>query len=91
VIGNRTEQFARHPNAPRSRVSDPDDFPGMRKTTRRTVPRRALKSKRGITAIEYARIAALIAVVIVTAVALIGSNRAFIFDMIAGHADNPAD
>jgi pilus assembly protein Flp/PilA len=45
---------------------------------------RPLRSERGVTAIEYGLIAALIAVVIITAVALIGTNLTAVFNYIAG-------
>jgi pilus assembly protein Flp/PilA len=45
----------------------------------------AVKSKAGVTAIEYGLIAALIAVTIITAVALVGTNLTATFNMIAGH------
>jgi len=45
----------------------------------------ALKSNRGVTAIEYGLIAALIAVAIIVAVSLVGSNLTLTFNMIAGH------
>jgi pilus assembly protein Flp/PilA len=48
----------------------------------------ALKSKRGVTAIEYGLIAALIAVAIIVAVTLVGSNLNLTFNMIAGHLGN---
>ena len=44
----------------------------------------SLTSESGVTAIEYGLIASLIAVVIVTAVALIGTNLTAIFNYIAG-------
>ena len=45
---------------------------------------RPLRSEEGVTAIEYALIAALIAVAIVTAVTLVGTNLAAEFTYIAG-------
>ena len=48
----------------------------------------ALKSKRGVTAIEYGLIAALIAVAIITAVTLVGTNMTLTFNMIASHLGN---
>ena len=45
----------------------------------------ALKSKRGVTAIEYGLIAALIAVAIIVAITLVGTNLQLTFNMIAGH------
>lgn len=43
----------------------------------------AIKDKRGVTAIEYGLIAALIAVVIVTSVRLIGTNLSAMFKSVA--------
>ncbi|MFI5024008.1 MAG: Flp family type IVb pilin [Alphaproteobacteria bacterium] len=45
----------------------------------------ALKSNEGVTAIEYGLIAALIAVAIIVAVTLIGTNLSLTFNTIAGH------
>jgi pilus assembly protein Flp/PilA len=47
--------------------------------------KRFLKDEEGVTAIEYGLIAALIAVVIITAVALIGTNLTATFNDVAGH------
>jgi pilus assembly protein Flp/PilA len=44
---------------------------------------RFMKSEDGVTAIEYGLIAALIAVVIITAVALVGTNLTGIFNTVA--------
>ena len=44
---------------------------------------RFIKSEDGVTAIEYGLIAALIAVVIITAVALVGTNLTGIFNTVA--------
>ena len=49
---------------------------------------RAIKSKRGVTAIEYGLIAALIAVAIIVAVTLVGTNLQLTFNMISGHLGN---
>ena len=46
--------------------------------------KRFLKDEDGVTAIEYGLIAALIAVAIIAAVGLIGTNLSNIFDHIAG-------
>ena len=43
----------------------------------------AVDSKKGVTAIEYGLIASLIAVVIITAVALVGTNLTATFNTIA--------
>ena len=45
--------------------------------------RRPCRSEEGVTAIEYGLIAALIAVAIVTAVTLVGTNLSSIFDKVA--------
>ena len=45
----------------------------------------ALRSTRGVTAIEYGLIAALIAVAIIVAVTLVGTNLEETFNMISGH------
>jgi pilus assembly protein Flp/PilA len=55
----------------------------MRKIARAVADWFSLTSERGVTAIEYGLIAALIAVVIITAVALIGTNLTAIFNAIA--------
>ncbi len=52
--------------------------------------RRFLRDEEGVTAIEYGLIAALIAVVIIAAVALIGTNLTLIFNKIAGCLTNAA-
>ncbi len=44
---------------------------------------RPLKSEAGVTAIEYGLIAALIAVAIITAVTLVGSNLTSVFSHVA--------
>ncbi len=46
--------------------------------------RRWFKSEDGVTAIEYGLIAALIAVVIITAVSLVGTNLGLVFTGVAG-------
>ena len=43
----------------------------------------AIKDKRGVTAIEYGLIAALIAVVIITAVKSVGTNMSAVFSSVA--------
>ena len=45
----------------------------------------ALPSKDGVTAIEYGLIAALIAVAIIAAITLLGTDLSQTFNMIAGH------
>lgn len=49
----------------------------------------AIKSEKGVTAIEYGLIASLIAVVIIVAVALIGTNLTTLFNYIAGKISTP--
>lgn len=51
------------------------------------VTRRFLRDEEGVTAIEYGLIAALIAVVIIAAVTLVGTNLDLVFDEIAGALD----
>lgn len=51
--------------------------------------RRFLRDEEGVTAIEYGLIAALIAVVIITAVQLVGTNLSEVFDYIAGQLTAP--
>ena len=48
----------------------------------------AVTSNRGVTAIEYGLIAALIAVAIIVAVTLVGTNLQLTFNAIAGHLGN---
>ncbi len=50
----------------------------------RNILRRLLRTKDGVTAIEYALISALIAVVIITAVTLVGTNLTQTFNTVAG-------
>lgn len=52
--------------------------------------RRFLRDEEGVTAIEYGLIAALIAVVIITAVALIGTRLDGVFDNIADCLTTPS-
>jgi pilus assembly protein Flp/PilA len=47
--------------------------------------RTAVKAESGVTAIEYGLIAALIAVAIITAVGLVGSNLATMFTNVSTH------
>jgi pilus assembly protein Flp/PilA len=49
-----------------------------------------IDSESGVTAIEYGMIAGLIAVVIITAVTLIGTNLTGIFNYVATHVKPPA-
>ena len=46
---------------------------------------RKIGSDRGVTAIEYGLIAALISIAIITAVTLIGTNLSTLFTAVAGH------
>ena len=55
----------------------------MRNTIKRFAAQVGVDSERGVTAIEYGLIAALIAVAIVTSVTLIGTNLASVFSTIA--------
>lgn len=48
------------------------------------------KDEVGVTAIEYALIASLIAIVIITAVVLIGTNLNAIFNQVAGCITTPS-
>ena len=56
----------------------------MPKLTKRGV----LTSNEGVTAIEYGLIAALIAVAIIAAITLLGTDLSSTFNMIAGHLGN---
>jgi len=53
-------------------------------TGMKTLIQRFAKDESGVTAIEYGLIAALIAVVIITAVTLVGTNLTATFNTIAG-------
>ncbi len=46
---------------------------------------RMIRSEEGVTAIEYGLIAALVAVAIITAVTLVGTNLGTLFTNVAGH------
>jgi len=48
----------------------------------------ALESRDGVTAIEYGLIAALIAVAIIAALTLLGTDLSSTFNMVAGHLGN---
>jgi pilus assembly protein Flp/PilA len=56
----------------------------MKKLTRILARAFDISNEKGVTAIEYGLIAALIAVVIITAVTLIGTNLSSTFNTIAG-------
>jgi len=60
----------------------------MSKLTRILAKRLALASNRGVTAIEYGLIAALIAVAIIAAVTALGVDLSATFNTIAGHLGN---
>jgi pilus assembly protein Flp/PilA len=62
----------------------------MRNFAKRVADWFSVESEAGVTAIEYGLIASLIAVVIITAVALIGTNLTAIFNFIAGKLVPPA-
>lgn len=62
----------------------------MRNFAKRVADWFSVESEAGVTAIEYGLIASLIAVVIITAVALIGTNLTAIFNFIAGKLTPPA-
>ncbi len=53
--------------------------------------RRFLRTEDGVTAIEYGIIAALVAVVIITAVSLVGTELTRTFDTIAGSFPSSAE
>lgn len=50
----------------------------------------SIDSEKGVTAIEYGLIASLIAVAIIVAITLVGTNLAGIFNYIAGKLTPPA-
>ncbi len=56
----------------------------MQWTIRKRAVADAVTSESGVTAIEYGLIAALIAVVIITAVSLVGTNLGLLFTGVAG-------
>lgn len=56
----------------------------MRHFIRYLATRQFIESQAGVTAIEYGLIAALIAVAIITAVTLVGTNLTSVFTNIAG-------
>ena len=60
----------------------------MPKLTRVLLKALALSSQDGVTAIEYGLIAALIAVAIIVAVTLVGTDLSETFNMVAGHLGN---
>jgi pilus assembly protein Flp/PilA len=60
-------------------------MPRMMKMIRALLSALALPSKQGVTAIEYGLIAGLIAVAIIAAVTLLGTDLTATFNMVAGH------
>jgi pilus assembly protein Flp/PilA len=62
----------------------------MRQFSRKVAGWFSLTSERGVTAIEYGLIAALIAVVIIAGLTLIGTNLQSIFAYIAGKITTPS-
>jgi pilus assembly protein Flp/PilA len=61
----------------------------MRSFARMVARGLSIDSEEGVTAIEYGLLASLIAVVIIVAVALIGTNLTTIFNYIAGKLTAP--
>jgi pilus assembly protein Flp/PilA len=61
----------------------------MRKLAKVVAHGLSIDSEEGVTAIEYGLLASLIAVVIIVAVALIGTNLTTIFNYIAGKLTAP--
>jgi pilus assembly protein Flp/PilA len=57
----------------------------MQRLTTALICALALRSKRGVTAIEYGLIAALIAVAIIAAISVLGVDLTATFNMIGGH------
>jgi pilus assembly protein Flp/PilA len=57
----------------------------MLKLFRIAAESRPFRSEEGVTAIEYGLIAALIAVAIIVAVTLVGTNLGLLFTSVAGH------
>lgn len=49
----------------------------------------ALRSEKGVTAVEYGLIAALVAVVIIAAITLLGTNLSTMFNYTATHVTTP--
>jgi pilus assembly protein Flp/PilA len=60
----------------------------MRNTCKYVVRMLGIRSEAGVTAIEYGLIAGLIAVAIISAVSLVGTNLSSTFNNIAGHLTN---
>jgi len=50
----------------------------------------AIKSRRGVTAIEYGLIAALVALAIITGITLVGTNLNGLFNFIGGKVEAPS-
>jgi pilus assembly protein Flp/PilA len=55
----------------------------MRRFMQYVAVRRLIQSEDGVTAIEYGLIAALVAIVIITAVTLLGTNLSSVFNKVA--------
>jgi len=62
----------------------------MRKSALKIARYLSLDSEKGVTAIEYGLIASLIAVVIIGAITLVGTNLSGIFNFIGGKLTPPA-
>jgi pilus assembly protein Flp/PilA len=61
-----------------------DYFPHLRRFRLRTILSHLIRDESGVTAIEYALIAALIAVAAIAAFTLVGTNLSTTFSTIAG-------
>jgi pilus assembly protein Flp/PilA len=61
----------------------------MHSACARAAHRLGIRSEQGVTAIEYGLIAGLVAIVIVTAVGLVGTNLSGLFTYIAGKITTP--
>ena len=62
----------------------------MRRISKSVASWLSIESERGVTAIEYGLIASLIALAIITAVTLLGTNLTALFNDIAGKVAPPA-
>jgi pilus assembly protein Flp/PilA len=62
---------------------------GMKRLSRAVARMLSVKSQRGVTAIEYGLIASLIALAIITAVTLVGTNLTGLFNYIGGKVVAP--
>jgi pilus assembly protein Flp/PilA len=61
----------------------------MRRFAKKVASWLSVDSEAGVTAIEYGLLASLIAVVIIVAVALVGTNLTGVFNYIAGKLTHP--